>query len=230
MVVKPERKLRESSVYQQKKPREEEEPSTNNYLLVGLIIGAFVGCFFAFVIAISFGPTIYKRYFGDPQEVNWPPHVVGGIDTRSEHALYNTTTQQGLWNMSQAFKKIFTDNPGRYQCLCLHHLQYPVDSVKRVQVCAIVNDYSHQMYFMRNPRIAGFNKGSEMYEVMERSISCTDGPGNITARKRFTQVFFEWEDEKEITHYALFRNHDAFCLQLALDEFKGNVHCNFEKK
>lgn len=179
----------------------------------------------------------------DARESIWALHdTERGIPTNtvSEHVSVNTTTVQELLKIRESLLW----HAKKLPCVCMHHLRFQQGvSTGALRVCAVHNEGARQTYFMRNPRIIGFNKGAELVKVRERSISCRaplypvksglgpSGPhGNpeqipITVRPRASGVFVEWEDEFQVIHYALFREERAYCLQLAADEFVGDKHC-----
>lgn len=162
------------------------------------------------------------------------------VNTLSEHVSVNTTTVQELLKIRESLFWHAKQLP----CVCMHHLRFQQGvATGALRVCAVYNEGARQTYFMRNPRIIGFNKGAELVKVRERSISCraplnpissgqgSSGPSGppdgipIAVRPRASGVFVEWEDEFQVIHYALFREERAFCLQLAADEFVGDKHC-----
>jgi hypothetical protein len=127
---------------------------------------------------------------------------------------FNTTTIQILFDVRQNLAAHLVALRETRPCLCMHHLRHP-SNITRVRACAVLNQYTDQFYFMRNPRLIGYNKGSPAYDVLE---TC-DGEKRL--RKRATQLYVEWEDEKDVTHYAQFRQETAFCLQRVVEDFTG---------
>lgn len=107
------------------------------------------------------------------------------------------------------------------------------------RVCAVYNglftdiprnqsaycDTSKQIYFMVNPHPIGKSKndGAQVL-VDERSIACPHGTP-ATKRKRPRHYFVEWQDERANTLFAQFSDAHSVCLQLAMEEFVGNVEC-----
>jgi len=132
-------------------------------------------------------------------------------------ALTNTTTQEDVWKTRQSLIHHMTETyRDRYPCLCQHHLTIP-SNVTCVRICAIYNE--HQFYLLINPRAVGFTKKNA---TTFREYSCNE----TYLRKRLDTVFFEWEDERSITHYLAFQGRSAACLQLAMEEFRGTRdHC-----
>lgn len=129
-------------------------------------------------------------------------------------AAFNTTTVQILYDARLSLALHLAKHRATHTCLCMHQLRIP-SNVTRVRACAVLNDFSDQLYFMRNPRLIGYNKGAAAYDVLE---TCN---GQTRLRKRATQLYVEWEDEKDVTHYAQFRQETAFCLQRVIEEFQG---------
>lgn len=145
-------------------------------------------------------------------------------DTRSHLALYNTTTPELVWKVRTSLQHHQKSQPSRYPCLCMHHLSLNV-STTLVRVCSVYNADMNQFYLLMNPRLIGALRADMRVPKMETSISCTVPKDRYI--QRHTSVFIEWEDEQSKTHFALFRDANAYCLQLALDEFGGSEgpHC-----
>lgn len=170
------------------------------------------------VVGIVFVGTAYLaavRLLGVTSTVHHFAAFSNGFkDTTSEYALVNSTTPELLWQVKMSLQ---VEQPLRWPCLCMHHLQLNTSMVQ-VRVCNVYNPSANQHYFMVNPRLIGSLRADQV-DKRELSISCREPKDRLN--KRFRAVFIEWEDEKSQTHYALFREAPAYCLQLALDEFQG---------
>lgn len=192
-----------------------------------IVLVVLLTCLCTFVPTLLFRDKIvstllfWRNSTSTQQEQQWPIRAHGPVNTTSEPVTTNSTTVQELLQV----RAILARHALNTACVCMHHLEYPANAgYNRLQACAVYNDDARQLYFMRNPRLIGFNKGAELVRVRERSLACpVESP---VIRQRASGVFIEWDDESQVRHYALFREERAFCLQLAIDEFAGNKHCS----
>lgn len=105
-----------------------------------------------------------------------------------------------------------------HHVVCMHHIQ---DMRNPFRACVIHNRKADQMYAVMNPRIIGEANGTQQYR--EESIACKGAVIN----SRFNVIMLKWDrPTAEGTMYALFEGPEAVAIQLSLDEFRGNLHCN----
>ena len=152
----------------------------------------------------------------------YPLHSVH-TDTKSSLFLTESVYAKPiLAALEPSFRHHLTSNT-QYSCLCMHHLNIGVDAQQRLQVCAVYNRAVDQLYLMANPRITGHSKRVDSY--IESSISCAVNPP--PAHDRYRSIFLEWDTPnggEEV--YARFEGEKAICMQIALDEMKGDAHCH----
>jgi hypothetical protein len=236
----PERKIVNLAIHKKQIEQEEEEEeeeeekpqvlkSTQSTFSILCSVIVILCCFgvclmLTFVLTLKYSKTIEERIrkalgYPDINEINWPLYITGEKNTISEYVSFNNTSQKELWEINQALVYRYVEEPGKYACLCMHHLDHP-KKYNKMRICSIYNDFTKQYYFMRNPRLIGHSKtGTTFFKIKERSITCTDG--NYTEKTRASNIFVEWEDEKQITQYCMFRDETALCLQMAVEEFEG---------
>lgn len=183
------------------------------------------------LVVATFGVTLYFsesillliRHGVQPQ-AEWQVHPMhpNRINTESAEALSNTTTPEEMWRVRRALAIHLAAYPGRYPCLCMHHLRLGDDDRSvTVRACATYNPKTLTLEFMLNPRLIGWDKGRGVQQVLEKSIACSF-QGHA---QRANVAFVEWEDHESVTNYMGFRGDTAYCLQLAMEEFKGSKHC-----
>ncbi len=216
--VNTSRKIPERPKYRE--PVKVSEPT--NYRMILLQLAACLSCLlFGLAIALVFHEQILN-VFVSKQEPFW--QLIGPewglLETKSELVAHNTTTVSELMTIRKNLAYHLSRNK-HIACLCMHHLLFPVQNYTRVRVCSLVNE--NQLFFMRNPYLVGYNKGAQAIHVREQSISCA--PGLTYVKPRANMIYVEWEDETQTRHYSRFRDEQAFCLQLALEEFDGKKHC-----
>lgn len=96
-----------------------------------------------------------------------------------------------------------------YKVLCMHHM----DMTIFYKACKVGR------YLMIEPHIDKLY-GKEV-SVLEKSTSCN----GIVKKKRFECVSVYWKDEYMSFINGSFCNELAMGIQLSIDEFKGNKHC-----
>jgi hypothetical protein len=95
--------------------------------------------------------------------------------------------------------------------VCMHHLQH---SQPLYRICCLRNRRDY--YMMINPRLIGHSKNVSSY--IENSIAYAQP----VTRQRYDRVSIEWDDDI----YAIFKSEQSLLLQMALDEFKGEMSSN----
>jgi hypothetical protein len=179
----------------------------------------------AILVVAGIGSFVVMGKRSDNAFVAWPIRSYLGTANHSvvKMALVDTMTQDTLWTVRQSLIQHMTlSYLDRFSCLCMHHLVLPSSNISYTRVCAVYNE--HQFYLMLNPRAVGFTKSgsNETTTATRRAETSFVCNGNTYLRNRYNTLFFEWEDEKKNTHYLAFRDSQAACLQLALDEFGGS--------
>lgn len=205
-----------------KEEDEEERTSPQDIGSVRFFILALLFC--AFLVGLGYGISVILRTRAEHQGAGGPtgvfPLFQGSFkNTRSEFALYNTTTPDIVWQVRKSLQSHQYAYGGRFPCLCMHHVVFNT-SYTQVRLCNIYNAEMNQHYFLVNPRIIGALRADLQVPKLELSVSCKEPRDRHV--KRHTGVFVEWEDEATRTHYALFRDSIAFCMQLAINEFEGS--------
>jgi hypothetical protein len=179
-----------------------------------------VCCFFTFCLTIYYHKPILVL-LGKVEDPEWELHrTAGGVNTTSIHALFDTTSREEIWQVRRELLLHLAREPG-VPMMCMHHLRHPVN-MTRVRICIIHNRENRQYLFMQNPRLIGFAKGQSLVNVRQSSIACS--PIYID-KKRSPAVYMEWEDELSKTQYMMAKGELAFTVQLYLEEFVGDKHC-----
>jgi hypothetical protein len=201
---------------EEEEEKEKEHPSSPSpppqaaaRLTLGFVLWMAVA-FWVCVLATNMA-TFYHReriaswFVANNDAPTWP--LVRGIIAPRvvQPVAYNTTTPAILYEARLNLAKHLLT--GARPCLCMHHMHVP-PNITVVRACAVLN--GDQMYFMRNLRLIGYNKGAPAHDVLE---------DDQKIRKRATQLYVEWDDEAGIMHYAQFRDGVAFCLQRVMEEF-----------
>ena len=107
-------------------------------------------------------------------------------------------------------------------CICMHHLRMDRFNISMYQLCAVYNRPMQQLYMMANPTIEGHSQEKTTYT--ENSVSCVSGQWNTV--DRHNHIFVNWIDPQTEEHlYYRFSGSVAACMQLSLEEIKGNHHC-----
>ena len=179
----------------------------------------------------NFSTTSFKKneidYTNTPYDLWTSPH-----NTKSNPIEYTLKEAKKLSRALEiVFKTHLTQNPD-IPCLCMHHLHVDrilkkvkdakIDQLILYQICGVYNKEMDQMYVMANPRISGGGNKTSVYS--EKSVACQSK--NYINRKRSSQVFIDWIDpQSEDNLYYKFNGFKSACLQLAMDEFKGDAHC-----
>ena len=166
-------------------------------------------------------------YTGTPYDLWTTPH-----NTKSNPIDYTLKEAKQLSRaLETVFKTHLKQNPD-IPCLCMHHLHVDrilkkvkdanIDQLILYQICGVYNKAMDQMYVMANPRIGGGGNKTSVYS--EKSVACQSK--KYINKKRSSQVFIDWIDpQSEDNLYYKFNGVTSACLQLAMDEFKGNAHC-----
>jgi hypothetical protein len=172
-------------------------------------------------MGLGYGLFVWIRTWPGSKQFSSSSAVFQGAyhDTTSVYALYNTTTADIVWNVRKALQESQYAYYDRYPCLCMHHMNQLNASWTQVRLCNVYNLDTGQHYFLVNPRVIGALRADLQVPKLELSISCKEPRDRHV--KRHTAVFVEWEDEASRTHYALFRDQVAYCMQLAINEFEG---------
>lgn len=204
------RKLEEEEEFEEVETPEPKHKSILQFFIIYALVGGLLG-------VGAYWASTHLLAIQKDGEQTFPLFSGTFKDTRSEHALYNTTTTDIVWRV----RKSLQGQVSRHPCLCMHHLVLNASIPFQVRICNVYNAEAGQHYFMMNPRIIGALRPDLQVPKLEMSISCKE-PRDRHVR-RHTAVFVEWEDEQARTHYALFRDNQAFCLQLSLDEFQGEA-------
>lgn len=109
-----------------------------------------------------------------------------------------------------------------FHILCMHHLK--LDKVRPYRACSIKSTTT--TYHMVNPHIV--QAYGKRLELTENSISCRVP---VSTSRRRECIVAEWMDGGSGQFFnvtARFCGAPAVSLQLAMDEFSGNAHCNEE--
>ena len=233
--------VRKSSGNVKKATKKEQQPSTTSpfiylallallcgyvYLPLGDHLPAVSIPFFSNTAVSPFSNTPSPlRYKGTAYELWTTPH-----NTRSDLIDYRMAEARRLFRVLQTvFADHLRQNTG-LACLCMHHLHLDralpegkdISHLKLYQVCGVKNRRNDQLYMLVNPKLGGGSNATKVYS--ENSVSCESD--QFQSRKRRQQVFIDWIDpETSDMMYYKFKGVDAACLQLALDEFKGDAHC-----
>lgn len=134
---------------------------------------------------------------------------------------YNTTSKiasksRHLDTILKQLELHLLQNP-EYIVLCSHHLQLPVEFEA---TCVVYNNRRSEFIHMLNPFIIGNSRQQKQF--LESSVSCH----NDTMARRYEQVIVEWRSPHTgYDLYSVFDKKESVALQLALDELKGNKHC-----
>ena len=108
-----------------------------------------------------------------------------------------------------------------YIVLCMHHLKIP-SKFQYNRLCVLYNSGRNEFIYMENPLLIGKSTGQTTKKYIQKSISCT----NETNTKRYQNVVLEWTSEYSNANiYSVFKNRESIALQMALDEFEGDIHC-----
>jgi hypothetical protein len=185
------------------------------FVILAALVGSFLtGLGYGFFVWIRTWPTSRNSFHSSSS-------VFTGAfrNTTSVYALYNTTTADIVWNVRKTLQETQQAFYDRFPCLCMHHLNQLNASWTLVRLCNVYNLDTGQHYFLVNPRVIGALRADLQVPKLELSISCKESRDRHI--KRHTAVFIEWEDEASRTHYALFRDQAAYCIQLAINEFEG---------
>lgn len=222
-----EKEHQEKKEHQEEKgEKEEEEEEENDNLWIVILFFMLILIILSSGVTLYFSESILRKLKGTTH-AEWQVHNIhpNRINTESVEAFSNTTTPEELWRVRRALAIHLSDYPGRYPCLCMHHLK-DLKNMNLVRACAVYNPRTLSLEFMINPRLIGWDKGRGVQEIYEKSISCS----YTGTAKRANTAFIEWENHESITHYMGFKDQTAYCLQLAMEEFKGNAHCQHDKK
>lgn len=201
---------------------EERESFCNTFMLA--FWGVLIIMLMTSLVTLHFSEPILQRVRGTYQpSAEWQVHTIhpNQINTVSAEALSNTTTPEEMWRVRRALAIHLAAYPGRYPCLCMHHLMH-VNNMTMVRACATYNPKTLSLEFMLNPRLIGWDKGRGVQQVLEKSIACS----MPATAQRANMAFVEWEDHESITNYMGFKGPTSYCLQLAMEEFKGTSHCS----
>lgn len=199
------------------------ENTTSNTIFFVFWVVLIVSCV-TFGVTLYYSEPILQRLRGGGNvQAEWQVHPIhpNRINTESAEALSNTTTPEEMWRVRRALATHLAAYPGRYPCLCMHHLRLSDDEITTVRACATYNPKTLTLEFMLNPRLIGWDKGRGVQQVLEKSIACS----YAGYAQRANIAYVEWEDYESITNYMGFRGDSAYCLQLAMEEFKGSKHC-----
>lgn len=210
-----------------KKEVEEEEEKQDARSIASFIRFVFIMVLLgAFMVGLGYGFSVWWRTFPSARTANDESVLFHGPsrNTLSVYALYNTTTPDIVWRVRKSLQQTQYAYYDRFPCLCMHHMLFN-SSFTQVRLCNIYNPEAGQHYFLVNPRVIGALRADLQVPKLEQSVGCKEPRDRHV--KRHTAVFLEWEDESSRTHYALFRDQIAYCMQLAINEFEGfeGPHC-----
>lgn len=100
----------------------------------------------------------------------------------------------------------------------MHHVE---EMEVPYRACMVANRPTKQYYLLLNPQVVGHSQRS--VPLHQSSVACT----KPFQSHRYETIFVQWSqtDPTQPKLYAQFDDATAIELQIALDEFEGNVHC-----
>ncbi len=238
---RPPRIVREPSLEEQEGPERTKRVESIRSVITGylkftcLLVYVFV---FVFVTATLATHMLYNgdsliqaaerivfignKQAGTTTTLNKPlyPLWVAQHDTKSaELDLALPHAKPLVSSLEQSFR-LHMEMSTQYACLCMHHLSLP-PAVPLAQVCGIYNRPRGELCLMINPSLRGYSNQTDYYG--ETSVACKK---QKASSKRHRHIFLEWVDPNtRSVLYSKFTGMEAVCMQLALDEIKGDKHC-----
>ena len=202
-------KKKEKKLKKKKKKKKKKIQTSSDIPYQVIVVCMFMGCAFMFV------------YVTGAKQIPTKPVGARNVSYTTRSGLHNVNTTSSKWanqttsaaeNMLRQLLKTTT-----FAVLCMHH----VTGIRNpYRACSVHNQKANQIYFMLNPKIIGGSSQKTKYR--EHSIACNATGMNL----RHNTVIVEWETPSSNTLYALFKDDQSIALQLAINEFDGNIHCS----
>jgi len=176
------------------------------YIWIGIPVAGFLLSYFLFFS----GPTLSTKKILSPPPL---PRLTKMVNVNTTSVLYEKNPWYSVDVLSNLLRR-HLEQSAEYHVLCMHHL----DIKRPYQGCSLRN--GKFIYFMLNPVLVLLT-GKELV-VLEESQSCN---GTVPIKRGRTEcIELVWTDGTSKLHGA-FCGDAAIAIQLALDEFKGNGHC-----
>lgn len=172
-----------------------------------------------FVLALAYSYPIWFASTSNPLET---------VDTEDDDRLFisehdtqskelSMTEDEDTW-WTSALRELLGS---RHACLCAHHLHKPPNWTHSHYPRLCVMNLESTVHIMYNMSMVGALGGD--VKTKEQSVSCEDG--TIREHWRCTAIKVRWKNALYQTYHGHLFEDQAFCFQLALDEFRGNRHC-----